>query len=381
MLRVPVFRPWRPIWDVQLGGTTRKLDELAAKRNRGRQVPPPIQDFSEVHRILIALHLSEGRVSSAKFEKIEPLLRACVCPRWLLLEETLDYAANSGDLHLCALVLRSQIEELDALRAAAIVLSCCEEGSWDRDRIADAIRTLTKRVLPRLQTETEEQLVEQSSDAAIAATRPEPLQRAFDRLSEYVHPNYGSHVLTVRPHSVEAAKVFSEAFVAIYEAFLSLPWAEDPDHGSEDPNPTHKRQIVPRDPYLVLADDTIPALKPAFPTPGEKKWNDAVECFRHRAACKNNWAALENLPTDVEAIRALRANSVPSDSWPEALRTAIGQKRYALLVQQEHRLAQDAARLVPATVQWDDEERLSVLVSALTFAINVTEHKLDSLAR
>lgn len=80
MLRVPVFRPWRPIWDAQLGDTTRKVDELATERNKGRQVPPPIYDWSDVQRIVLALHLSEGRVSSIKFvrEKIEPLLRACV---------------------------------------------------------------------------------------------------------------------------------------------------------------------------------------------------------------------------------------------------------------------------------------------------------------
>lgn len=103
--------------------------------------------------------------------------------------------------------------------------------------------------------------------------------------------------------------------MAAYEAFLSLPWAKDADDSSE--GPTHKGQTTqtdPRDPYLTLADDTIPALKPALPALGEKEWNDAVKCFRHRAACENSWAALDDLPTDVEAIRALRENSVPSDS-------------------------------------------------------------------
>lgn len=90
--------------------------------------------------------------------------------------------------------------------------------------MADAIHTLAKRVLPRLQTKTDEQLVERASDRAVAAARSEPLKRAFRRLSEYAHSNYGSHVLSVRPHSVEASKVFIEAFVAIYEAFLFLPW-------------------------------------------------------------------------------------------------------------------------------------------------------------
>jgi hypothetical protein len=381
MLTTPVFRPWRPIWDAQLGDATRRADELAKERQKGRHTPPRLVDSSDVGRIVLALQLAEGRVSSSEFlqEKIEPLLITCVWPRWLLLEAALDHAANSGDLHLSALVLRSQIEELDALRTVATVLSRREEGSWDGDAMAEAIRTLTERVLPRLQTKTEEQLLEKASDEEIAATRPQALQQAHDRLDEYVHPNYGSHVLSVRPHSVEAARVFIDAFVAIYEAFLSLPWAKDADAGDEDP--TQQGQATSRNPYLVLADDVIPALKREFPALPDKEWNDAVECFRHRAASEGVWAAApEDFPTDVEAIRALRASSVPSDSWPEALGTVPGQNKYAFLVQQEHRLAQDAARLVPATAEKDDRERLAVLVSALRFSIILSEHKLDSLA-
>lgn len=379
MLTTPIFGPWRPIWDAELQSATHRLDELTAERQKGRQTPPRLIEPSDAQRILLAIHLARGRVSSSKFiqEKIEPLLRACVWPRWLLLEEALGLSANSGDLHLSALILRSQIEELDVLAIVASVLSRRQEGSWDVDAMTDAIRTLTKRVLPRLQTKTEEQLVEQATDAAMSVIRPESLQTAFDRLSEFVHPNYGSHILTVRPHGVEAAKVFVEAFVAIYEAFLSLPWAKDVDDNRE--NPTLQGQVDSRDPYLVLADHKIPTLKATFPAVGEMEWNDAAECFRHCAATENE-PPLEDLATDVEAIRALREKSVPSDSWPDALRSVAGQNRYAFLVAQEHRLAQDA-RMFSENRPCDDKERLSVLVSSLSFAINVTEYKLDSLAR
>ncbi|MGV7254552.1 hypothetical protein PJI20_10275 [Mycobacterium kansasii] len=379
MLSTPVFRPWRPIWDAELGDAARRADELAKERLKGRHIPPRLADPSGAERIVQALHLAGGRVSSSKFmrEKIEPLLKACVWPRWLLLEAALDTAATSGDLHLSALVLRTQIEELDALRTVATVLSRRKRGSWDGEAMADAIRTLTKRVLPSLQL-TEEQLLEQASDGALAATRPQALQRAFERLSEYVHPNYGSHVLSVRPHSVEAAKVFVDAFVAIYEAFLSLPWAKNVNAGNEDL--PQQGLAASRSPYLVLAD-AIPALKPVFPDVPEKKWNDAVECFRNRAARESQFDAITDSLTDVEAIRALRASSVPSDTWPEALGTVTGQNMYAVLVQRERQLAQDAARLVPETETTDDKERLAVLVSALSFSIYLSEHKLDSLAR
>ena len=76
--------------------------------------------------------------------------------------------------------------------------------------------------------------------------------------------------------------------------------------------------------------------------------------------------------------------SLPRSSGPdpgEDLHHEVPQDDLVDLVQQEHRLAQDAVRLVPATSQQDDKERFVVLVSALTFSINVTEHKVDSLAR
>lgn len=396
MLTTPMFRPWRPLWDVQLSGITPRLDQLANRRQKGRQVPPLVHDPFDVKLILLALHHAEGRVTSSKFfeHKIEPLLKACVWPRWLLLEEALDHAANSGDLHLSALVLRSQIEELDALRTVATVLAYRESCSWDDKAIVDAIRTLQHRVLPRLQVKQEEQLIQQSSDKTKAGKRPESLQRVFDQLSEYVHPNYGSHALSVRPHSIEAAKVFVEAFVTIYEAFLSLPWAEDDDDSCEEP--ATRNQIPLRDPFCILADDTIPALKLTLPPEDawkddwEEAWKDAVECFRHCADIEGNWDALTALqtehalaalPTEIEAIQALTASAVAPESWPDALRTAAGQKRYAYLVAQEQRLAQEAKSLPVTTDSCDEKARLSVLVSSLNFAINVIEYKLSSMAR
>lgn len=387
MLTTPIFRPWRSLWDAHLPDLASKLDELVKQRQKGRQVPPRVHNWPDVELILLALHHSGGKVSSSEFieQKIEPILKACVWPRWLLLEEALEHAANSGDLHLSALVLRSQIEELDALKTVATVLARREDGSWDGDTMVDAIRTLQNRVLPRLQVKQEEQLIEPASDKAMAAIRLESLQQVFDGLSEYVHPNYGSHALSVRPHSIEAAKVFFKAFVTIYETFLSLPWVKDDDDTREELVP--RSQTISRNPFLILADDTIPNLKSTLPPENTCKntwmevWEDAVQCFRHCANCESNWDGPACWPSDVEAIQALNANSIPLESWPEALRTVAGQNRYTFLVAQEHRLAQAATPRHITTDSCNDKMQLSVLVSSLSFAINVTEHKLSSMAR
>ncbi len=381
MLTTPVFRPWRPIWDKKLGHITCRLDELAIKRQKGRSTPPRVTDWADVSRILHALQVSGGMVSSSRFiqEKVEPLLKACVWPRWLLLEEALEQAASSGDLHMSALVLRSQIEELDALRIASAVMLYGQTDSWDGASMTEAISTLTQRLLPRLQAKPDHQLVEEAPNTAIISSRPEDLQRAFDLLSEYVHPNYGSHILSVKPQSFEAANVFIEAFVSIYEAFFLLPWADDGGDGDGDLAPSRQKDL--NDSFLTLADQTVPRLKTAFPDIGEEKWAHVVAHLRECADSENNWASLKHIDTDVEAISALRLQSVPLDSWPHAFATDAGQNRYAILIQQERKLTQDAAKLSPANAPEGYEQRLSLLASGLSFSINLTEYKLDLLAR
>lgn len=347
-----------------------------------------------VHTVLRGSRLPEVRDFLQVMQEIEPLLRACVWPRWFLLETALEEASNSGALHLSALVLRTQIEELDALRAVAAVLSPTREDSWDETALGAVISTLSGRVLPRLQTKTAQELVEPATHVAFGA-RPSPLQQAFDELGEYVHPNYGSHILSVRPHSAEAAGVFVEAFVAVYEAFLSLPWAQEIDDQQASPRHT---QMELRSPYLVLAEDTARALAPALSPAagiGPVPWIDAVNCFHRCAERESHQEASararedsqtpeeggEGLNLDVEAIRALREHSVSQDNLPNPVSTAARRLEYALLVEVERQLVAAAQHLAPGAGQRDDATRLSLLCSGLTFSINITELKLDSLAR
>jgi hypothetical protein len=85
MLSIPTSRPWRFLWDVDRGSLTSRLDELAKRRRVGRQVPPPVRDSAEARHVVLARYYAEGRVSSPEFfeQKVEPLLKACVSPRWL----------------------------------------------------------------------------------------------------------------------------------------------------------------------------------------------------------------------------------------------------------------------------------------------------------
>jgi hypothetical protein len=335
-------------------------------------------------RILMALRLGKIEKSSFDFlnRKVKPLLKACVWPRWLLLESALDHAAIAGDLSLSAIVLRTQIEELDVLRVAATLLSHQRDDTWDDDEMAFAIHVLLDRVFPRLLTKTAEDLRLRASDSRLTKNRPLPLQQAYEQLSEYVHPNYGSHILSIRPHNVDVAEVISEAFVTVYEAFLSLPWANEKgsyQEAKELQSPDPQSCI---DPFLVLADKTVPALKASSSIAEAESWSNAIEVFKQCAQSEENWDFLDDqLPTDVEAIAALASHGIPFDDGPKAFKTTARQNHYAFLVTLERQLAADASQLPINTGLDAAGDRLQLLVSALSFSISLAEYKLVSLAR
>ena len=396
MLTTPIFRPWRPIWDAALGSRMLRLDELVAERQGGRRSPPRVS-AAELRRVgsdHVQTLFHGGRQPPVEeflevMKDLQPLLRAAVWPRWLLLEAALEEASTSGALHLGALVLRTQIEELDALQAVAPILGKTQETSWNEGMIDVAIQTLSKRVLPRLRTKTSEELQQVADDPSQAARRPQRLQKVFDELGDYVHPNYGSHVLSVKPHSVEAASVLVSAFVSVYETFLALPWAREADD-----QPVGKIREEWRPPFLVLSEDTARMLAPALPFGAEVgpiPWIDAINCF-HRweenehqreeeaRLIESGEISVQGLDLQAEPIRALREHAVPSNDWPQPLATSANRREYVLLVEAERRLVQDAVNLAPVPDLRTDAANLSLLCSALTFSINVTEFKLRTMA-
>lgn len=402
MLTTPVFRPWRPIWDLSLGSATRKLDELATKRNRGRNSPPQVSTAvlrsvtsSKVQSVLQRAKPPKSSVFFKVVQQIKPLLLACVWPRWLLLEAALEEASRSGALDLSALILRTQIEELDTLRIVADVLSALKNRSWDDRTLVTAVCTLRDRLLPRLQTKSAEQLQEPAAVTSEVSTRPSILQRTYDQLGEYVHPNYGSHILSIRPHSSEAADIFVSAFIAVYEAFLALPWTQECEINKSSPTqPRPERQSV----FLDLAESTSSYLSSALPpTAGisPSQWIEAADCYRRCAELESHdegW--IRSLETDntagegdkrldfnVGAIGVLREQTVSLSDLPESIDTASKRLRYALLVRTEQQLVEAAQNMLPGTDPRDGEARISLLCSGMTFAINITEFKLESLAR
>ncbi len=121
MLTVPAFRSWRPIWDAALGSLTLRLDQLAAERQKGRGSPPQVgaEDLRRVGSDRVQTLFHGGRQPSVKeflrvMQELQPLLRAAVWPRWLLLESG-DVPGEKQNLDVGAIrALREQGVPADA---------------------------------------------------------------------------------------------------------------------------------------------------------------------------------------------------------------------------------------------------------------------------
>jgi hypothetical protein len=390
MLSLPLFARWRRIWDAAMVAEARHIDLLAGARNNGRSSPPVVtaavlrRVTSEQCKLLLRGELSAGTAVHALGE-LWPLVRAAVWPRWLLLEAALNDASESGGLHLAALALRTQIEELDALLPLGRLDAMLQSGAIDEATIREGIDVLRARVLPQTLPKMEAELLLPANETR-SSPRSEHLQRAFDALGDYVHPNYGSHVLSVRPHSVEAARILVEAFAAVYESFLSLPWAQekDPDTAGGSAVPALDGRPV----FERLAEVTPAFIRASGRDDGVGQ-EELEAVFRNRARTDATLdAEAEQVATSPQileagAIAALRATGAGGDAWPSPLGTAGDRMRYAALVQDEQRLVGDAARALAqrGAGQHDAETWLALLCSALTFSINMAEFKLTTLGR
>ena len=140
--------------------------------------------------------------------------------------------------------------------------------------------------------------------------------------------------------------------------------------------------------------ETACSLAPTFPPApdvSEPPWVDALGVFAHRAELERaqdadaralaEVGASIGAASDVEAAAAFLEAGVAPEKWPEPIDTPATRARHATLVRTEERLVAAAATVGPGPRKSDTPGWVELLVSGLSFAINIAESKLDALAR
>ena len=160
---------------------------------------------------------------------IQPAMRACLWPRWLLLERAFLDASASGDLLFAAVSLRSMCEELLRLRALDIgvdevgrLAGANDKGGQEQFQLYLGVAWTCLDGLPR------EMILEGQGwpSLKLVAKAIPRIERVRPSLNSYVHPNYGSHIAALFPERASAARLLLDAVIAVFDEFFKLSWAK-----------------------------------------------------------------------------------------------------------------------------------------------------------
>jgi hypothetical protein len=238
----PAFPTWRRVWekDAHLRNTLCRVDKLRELRSQGNFVLPSIptevdraalRKCSEIVSTLVALpeDLIVHRATELPrvMSEIFPVLPAIRWGRWLYLEKALEQAMSTGDLLFAAVALRSLGEEALRLRALQI-------GSDDwRSRSPQEIRAWAAAVLIVIEPLVRDHSEAKSKKAehfglSLSHKDDDEIRTCIERLNDYIHPNYGSHILVLYPESAEGCGIILDSLEKILAAFLKFTWANDP---------------------------------------------------------------------------------------------------------------------------------------------------------
>jgi len=224
----------------------KKIHSLRKERSRLNFSIPYVQldpGFWDQYKLYIEMRRVEEGRSDLPIEQAYQAHRECIWvftplahrtfwARWLYLERAFELASLSGDLLFGAICLRTLAEDVWALLELAAYEKHLQEEKPavtldDFIRIRRHGDLLFERFLPPLRG------VESlpNSDTPKPFGEYEGLRQAFQALNDYVHPNYGSHLLALFPERAKALTVLMDAYIAVYGHFLQVPWVYEPIEG------------------------------------------------------------------------------------------------------------------------------------------------------
>jgi hypothetical protein len=274
----PILEIWRYAWSIRdddMAADLARADALLTQRREGFVAIPIWPDdalfpsFLEVFKAFEAFKPGDlfwVTRAEAVLDRARPLIEAVLWPKWIYLERALDIASRMGDLVTVALVLREMCSELTVLEGADAALSRSMKGS--SKRLRTALEFVVRHLWPGIPAMAQ---VRKQIEWSPSSNLPEPedLLTTYQRLCDYVHPNYGSHLAFAFPERSAVGKVLVRAVVTIYERFLARDAAKHPPalasyampvamlEGPGDEQPRFVKQTLP---WLGASSDQIATL-------------------------------------------------------------------------------------------------------------------------
>lgn len=242
-----IFPAWVEAYqnDPNISEKLQRVRAVHERRACGNQQLPQISldsDFQRCFNIYLRMRDAEANRLDLPLEKayqahaaclkvFTPVVHRAFWARWLYLERAFELASKTGDLLFGAIVLRTMAEDVWAIRELASLENMLYQNHAcvvpeDFKRIRAHGDLLWGRFLPPVGDLPE--LPESSAPEPFNRPEYADLKQAFQQLNDYVHLNYGSHLLSLFPERTSALRVLLEAYITIYEAFFKVPWVSDP---------------------------------------------------------------------------------------------------------------------------------------------------------
>ena len=425
MYTTPLFSHWRPIWEAtgKVKALLRHCDELAEQRNEltyevsTLSVTPRIADECYLFLLLCRDEQTDGTATLEKnakmladcFTWLEPVICPSLTPRWIDLEVSLSLASEIGDLLLSALVMRNLIEELflhqKVIEIRQTVVQIREGSNLSAEefyRFRQRCYEVSSYVLPRFRGWEHLERQRDLRRRRFTEGMEPNLVDVYSQLGDYVHPNYGSHLLFVKPYDNLAGIVVGRAFKTIYERLFR----------SELPMSTPVRSQTQQQFGLGMdlaglareLNDPVFGSLEYFQQPEVKvQLNEALEAITDYVEVEKEFEGLSSLAVEDAAMGAKVSSALiplidafdrsgvhhdlgsvlsadSSVNWPVALGSPDLRCLWACLIAAPVAGLEEDAMMMGEEQSQDDYSRwFPFILNAVTLTMTVTEQKIHRL--
>ena len=156
--------------------------------------------------------------------KLRPLVESCMYTRWLEVESAVCLCMFDGDILSASLMIRGLLEEADRCQLIARDITTLQSRSLKySEKIQEIMDRLYFWVLPRLEPRTMQE-IKTPVPRKNYGVMDKRLSTCMKAINDYVHPNYGSHVVLLRPLESQAIEKIKECLTVAYTIFFEINW-------------------------------------------------------------------------------------------------------------------------------------------------------------
>tara|TARA_B100000787_G_C16190699_1_gene297315 strand:- start:503 stop:2395 length:1893 start_codon:yes stop_codon:yes gene_type:complete len=157
-------------------------------------------------------------------QKLRPLIEVSMHTKWLEVESAVCRCMHDDDILSASMMIRALLEEADRCQLIAKDIKTLQSRSLKySEKTQEIMDRLYFWVLPRLKPRTKRE-IKTPVPRKNYGVMDERLVVCMSAINDYVHPNYGSHVVLLRPLESQAIEIIKKCLIVAYSIFFEINW-------------------------------------------------------------------------------------------------------------------------------------------------------------